>query len=125
MHSMTRYRRPLDGLAMGASGVCLVHCLLQPALFVGLPALAAVMAFPAAFHDWAFAIALPTSLLALAAGHRAHRRRKPAALALSGLALLALGVFAAPSTAIETGLTVPGSLLLALGHALNWRATRH
>ena len=90
-----------------------------------LPTLGAWLAFPESFHVWALAFAFPASVFALAGGYRRHRRTRPVAIALVGLALLALGAFIAPDELIETVLTVPGAIALAIGHALNWRMARH
>lgn len=114
-----------DGLAIGASMLCLVHCLLLPVLIVLLPSLAAFLALPEEVHYWALAFAIPTSIAALVAGFRGHGSLRPALIVAPGLVLLALGVFMAPSETAETLLTVLGALLLAIGHALNWRALRH
>ena len=114
-----------DGLAIGASGLCLVHCLVLPLLIILLPTLAAFLAVPESFHVWALAFAVPTSGLALASGYRRHHWLRPTLVALPGLILLALGALVAPTGWMETSLTVPGAILLAIGHALNWRALRH
>ncbi|PCD01937.1 MerC mercury resistance protein [Sphingomonas spermidinifaciens] len=118
-------RRLLDDLAIGASTLCLIHCLVLPALLVALPALTTVLALPRALHPIAFAFALPTSAAALAIGWRRHQRWRPAALAVVGLAAIGLGALAPLGEAIETLVTVPGSLLLAAAHVLNARAVRH
>lgn len=125
MPAIPRHQRLFDSLAIGASAVCLVHCLLVPALIVLLPALGAWLAFPESFHVLALAFAVPASAFALVGGYRRHRRLRPVGLALVGLALLALGAFAAPSETAETALTVPGAIALAIGHAFNWRLARH
>lgn len=114
-----------DGLAIGASGLCLVHCLVLPVLIILLPTLAAFLAVPESFHVWALVFAIPTSMLALASGYRRHHWLRPTLMALPGLILLALGALIAPTEWMETSLTVPGAILLAIGHALNWRALRH
>ena len=118
-------QRVFDGLAIGASMLCLVHCLVLPVVIVLLPALAAFLAVPEAFHLWALAFAVPSSALALTAGYRRHHWSRPIMIVVPGIALLAFGALAAPTEAAETWLTVPGALLLAIGHALNWRAMRH
>jgi hypothetical protein len=118
-------QRVFDAMAIAASAACLVHCLLLPALLVLLPTLAAFLAVPEALHLWALAFALPTSAVALVAGYRRHRRAAAPFYAAAGLALLAAGVFVAENEWMETALTVPGALALALGHAVNWRAARH
>lgn len=118
----TQGQRLYDGVAIGASILCLIHCLVLPLLIVLLPTLAAFLAFPESFHLWALALAVPTSVLALTTGYRRHRRILPTAVALPGLVLLALGALLAPTDAMETMLSVAGALLLALGHGLNWKA---
>lgn len=118
-------QRLFDGLAIGASILCLIHCLLLPMVIVMLPALAAFLAVPEEFHLWALVFAAPTSLFALVRGYPRHHWIGPALMVLPGLVLLALGALAATAAWLETALTVPGAILLALGHALNWRALRH
>ena len=118
-------RQPLlDGLAIGASFACLIHCLALPLLIMLLPALGAFLVVPEAFHVWALAFAAPVSLVALSAGYRHHRAAAPLFIALPGLAQMAIGALATSSEWMETAFTVPGVLLLAIGHALNWQGLR-
>lgn len=121
---MTRHK-VYDGAAIAASGLCLIHCLLLPALIVLLPTLGAVLALPESLHRWALLFAVPTSALALALGWRRHGQLGPGALAVLALLVMVAGAFFAPSETVEIALTVPGALALAIGHALNWRALRH
>ncbi|MDG5487258.1 MerC domain-containing protein [Sphingomonas sp. BGYR3] len=125
MAAISRQQKLLDSFAIGASALCLVHCLLLPALLIVAPALTAFVALPERFHLLMFILAVPMSLLALAAGWRRHRRAEPALIACAGLCLIGAGALLAEGEWLETLLTVPGSLLLALGHAVNWRAMRH
>jgi len=113
-----------DTAAVIASGLCLVHCLLIPALMLLLPALAAWLAVPESFHLWMLAFALPSSALALYLGKRAHRRWTPIAIALPGLLALAAGALLFHGLAIETLLTVFGALGLTVAHILNGRYPR-
>lgn len=124
MAAVDSRQRAFDGLAIGASALCLLHCLILPLMLIVLPTLAAILVVPEWFHLWALALALPTSLLALWSGYRRHRSIKPAAIVLPGLALLALGVFVARAEWVETLLTVGGAVALTIGHALNWRELR-
>ncbi|MCP1471240.1 hypothetical protein J3E64_002944 [Sphingobium sp. OAS761] len=124
MKALSSRQQLFDGLAIGASFICLIHCLALPLLIMLLPALAAYMVVPDSFHVWALVFAAPVSLLALSAGYRRHRGANPLLIALPGLALMAIGALAAPSQWMETALTVPGVLLLAIGHALNWHKLR-
>ena len=115
-------QRLLDGFAVTASMLCLVHCLVLPILLIALPVLATMLAVPEAFHAVAFAVALPTSILAMASGHARHLRRVPAILAGTGLVLLGLGAFAVDGEAAERIVTSVGATTLAIAHVLNWRA---
>lgn len=110
-----------DGLSIGASFICLIHCLALPLLIMLLPALSAFLVVPESFHVWALVFAAPISLLALSVGYRHHRAASPLLIALPGLALMAIGALTTSSQWMETVLTVPGVLLLAIGHALNWQ----
>lgn len=125
MPSTLSQQRLLDGLAVSASTLCLIHCLLLPALLVAIPTLAAFLAVPESFHLWTFLFAVPTSLLALSAGYRRHRRKSPIRQALAGLTLIGSGALSGIEGWPETAITVSGSLLLAWGHARNWRFVRH
>ena len=109
-------------MAIGASTFCLVHCLALPVLILLVPTLASFLALPENFHSMALAFAVPTSLFALTAGYRRHRWAMPAMIVAPGIKLLALGALAAPTPSIETLLSGFGALLLAVGHAINWRA---
>ncbi|MEH3038860.1 MAG: MerC family mercury resistance protein [Sphingomonas paucimobilis] len=112
----------LDGFAVTASLLCLIHCLLLPLLLIALPVLATMLMLPESFHTIAFAVALPTSALAMASGIARHRRPRPLVLALLGLALLGTGAFAVDTEAVERIVTSIGAVILAVAHLLNWRA---
>lgn len=106
-----------DGLAVGVSGLCLIHCLALPLMASLLP-LAGAWA-EAEWVHWLFvAIAAPVSLWTFT---RRPRSGPLAALAVAGLAFLVAGAAAFPSHGWETGLTVGGGLLLAGAHILNWQ----
>lgn len=124
MNVIRQRQETLDVIAVAASALCLVHCLLLPALLVFVPTLTAFVAVPETFHTVALIFAVPTSALAIAAGFRRHGRRQPALLVIPGLALLASGALAAEAQWVETAMTVAGALLLSAGHALNWRSLR-
>lgn len=116
-----RRQRLLDGFAVTASMLCLIHCLLLPILLIALPVLATMLVVPEAFHTIAFAIALLTSLLAMASGHARHHRFGPVILAAAGLMLLGIGAFAIDSETAERIVTSVGAVTLAVAHVLNWR----
>lgn len=120
----TGKERWLDGFAVCASVACMVHCLALPLLFAALPALAVRFDLGEGFHRIMLLIAVPTSSLALIGGWRRHRAFAPLVVGWVGLVLMALGVAFANREALETGMTVAGSLLVAGAHVVNWRRRR-
>lgn len=110
-----------DGLAVGASVLCLFHCLALPIMIAALPALAARLDLGEGFHLGVLAFALPVSAVALGEGWRRHRGLTPLFVGAAGLVLLAAGLAFEEWVAVETGVTVAGSLLLAGAHVANWR----
>ncbi len=122
---LPRRQRLLDGFAVAASLLCLIHCLLLPLLLIAIPLLATMLAVPEAFHAVAFAVAVPTSLLALGGGYRRHRSRGPATMAIVALTLLSIGAFAIKGEIVERIVTSVGAILLAAAHLLNWRSAAH
>lgn len=110
-----------DGLAVGASALCLIHCLALPIVIAALPALAARLDLGEGFHLGVLAFALPVSAYALGEGWRRHRGLTPLFVGATGLVLLAAGLAFEDWVAVETGVTVAGSLLLAGAHVANWR----
>jgi hypothetical protein len=121
----TGRQRWLDGLAVTASILCLIHCLLLPALLIALPVLAAMLVVPESVHAIAFVLAVPISLLAILSARGRHARRWPFRIAGVGLVLLGVGAFAVSNEMIERIVTSAGAVLLALAHIGNWRALSH
>lgn len=114
--------RWLDGVAVTASVLCLIHCLVLPAILVALPVLATMLAVPERFHAAAFILALPTSVLAMMLGLRRHGAKRPLVAAMFGLTLLGIGAFAIDSDMAERAVSSMGAVLLAVAHVDNWRA---
>ena len=112
---------PLDAAAIGASLVCLVHCLLLPILMALMPAISHVVQPPESIHVAVFLLAVPISAIAMLRGHRRHGLRLPAIMGALGLIFIGTGAAGGVWALTETGLTVAGSAMLAIGHAANWR----
>ncbi len=115
-----RLTRIVDRLAIGLSGLCLVHCLALPLATAALPALATALPGHRWVHVAILATALPLAFLALHRGWRRHRDTRPAVLGATGLLLLMVGIFAGENWT-ETAVTVLGGLVLASAHVANWR----
>lgn len=124
MSAGTRFSSWLDIAAIGTSAACLIHCLMLPLLFAALPALSAIIGLPESIHAIAFLLAVPASVGAMIGGHRRHGSNHPAIMAASGLALMGVGALGGFKLMLETGLTVAGSVTLAVAHLNNWRLRR-
>lgn len=113
----------LDGLAIGASALCLIHCLALPVVIAFLPALAAWADGGELFHIVMLAIAVPLSTWTLIAGWRRHGAIAPLVIGSLGLTLLVAGL-GFEGLMLGTALTVAGGVTLAMAHVGNLRATR-
>lgn len=123
----TRAQELLDRLAISASALCLIHCLVTPVLLLALPIVASTMMADGEFHILMVAFVLPTSLAAFYLGVRRHRNRAIALLGAAGLLILVFAALMGHDLLGETGekaATVAGSLLLASAHVRNYRSSR-
>lgn len=110
-----------DALAIGLSGLCLLHCLALPAVAVALPVLGAWA--EAEWVHWLFvALAAPISLLTLA---RPGGSLTALGMAVVGLTLLVAGAAELLGHEAETPLAVAGGLMLAVAHGINLARRRH
>ena len=106
-----------DASAVGLSGLCLAHCLALPLVAASSP-LVATWAEAEWVHAVVIALAAPISILSL---WRKGRGATVIALSATGLAFLTAGALHWPTAALETQITVAGSLILAAAHLINWR----
>jgi hypothetical protein len=122
MSSTTRLSRiaGLDRLAIGLSGLCLVHCLATSVL-LALAASAGGLLVSPHVHEIGLALAIPLGALALYRGIVTHGYMMPSAIGALGLGIMA-GAIGLPHDGTETLYTLVGVGLLALGHDLNRRA---
>jgi len=121
---MARKDDLIEGIAVGATIACLVHCLALPLLFALVPVVSAVLPIPEHFHVIALGLAIPATGGALFAGYRRHRLAAPLIAGTAGLVLLTLGATHWEATPLETPVTVFGSLCIAAAHLANWRYRR-
>lgn len=111
----------VEGAAVSASLLCLVHCLALPLMLMVLPAAIGLFARSEAFHAVALLLIVPSALAAFWLGHRRHRAPLPALFGIVGVAGLVIGLLPLLSVEGQRWATVVGSLLLVTGHLLNWR----
>lgn len=113
----------LDRIAIGVSGLCVVHCLASAVLLAMLSTVGGLLLNPI-FHEIGLTIAIGLGAIALGRGVIAHGYLMPASMGAFGLGVMA-GAMSLPhdGSGLETLWTVIGVGLLAFGHDLNRRAT--
>lgn len=113
----------LDRIAMGLSGLCMVHCL-ATAILLGLLASAGGILGRPIFHEIGLTLAMVIGSIALGRGILDHGFVLPGAVGALGLSVMA-GALTLPEGGIEPLYTVAGVLILTLGHRLNVMASDH
>ena len=112
----------IDRLAMGLSGLCLVHCLGTALFFASLASVGGL--FHAHWvHEVGLMLAIGFALVALVRGVFAHGFLLPFGVGCFGLGMMG-GALALPHGGDELVATMVGVLIVALGHDLNQRAAR-
>ena len=107
----------LDRIAIGLSGLCVVHCLAS-AVMLGLLSAAGGMLGAPIVHEIGLTMAMILGSIALGKGIVDHGFMLPSAIGALGLGVMA-GALTLPHDGVESALTVVGVLILALGHKLN------
>lgn len=110
----------LDRLAIGLSGLCLVHCLASAVLVAVLASAGGLLLNPA-IHEVGLVFAIGFGIIALGRGVMEHGFMMPAAVGGLGLGVMA-GALSLPHDGTEVMYTIFGVAILALGHDLNRRA---
>jgi|SRR5215207_1547616 len=107
----------LDRIAMGLSGLCLVHCLATAVLLGLLSAAGGILGAPI-IHEVGLTLAMILGSIALGKGILEHGFMMPSAVGGLGLGVMA-GALRMPHDGTEALYTVIGVMILALGHRLN------
>jgi hypothetical protein len=113
----------LDRLAMGLSGLCLVHCVATAVLLALVASAGGILGQPI-IHEVGLTLAMILGTVALARGVREHGFMLPCAIGALGLGVMA-GALTLPEGGHEPIYTVLGVMILALGHRLNVLAADH
>jgi hypothetical protein len=111
----------LDRVAMGLSGLCMVHCV-ATAVLIGLLASAGGFLGQPIFHEIGLTLAMIIGAFALGRGYLEHGFMLPVAVGSLGLGVM-LGALSLPEGGHEPIYTVAGVLIVALGHRLNVMAS--
>jgi hypothetical protein len=110
----------VDRMAIGLSGLCLIHCVAS-AIFVALLATAGGFLLNPAIHEVGLTFAIGLGIAALGRGILVHGFMMPPAIGGLGLGVMA-GSLSLPEGGTGTVYTIVGVAILALGHDLNRRA---
>jgi hypothetical protein len=111
----------LDRMAIGLSGLCVVHCLATSVL-LALVASAGSMLGADWIHEVGLGLAMIMGAIALGRGVLEHGYSMPSAVGGLGLGVMA-GALTLPHNGTEAVYTVVGVGILALGHRLNYIAS--
>ncbi|WP_118857478.1 MerC domain-containing protein [Sphingomonas mesophila] len=107
----------LDRMAIGLSGLCLVHCLATSVAFALLASAGSV--FGAEWiHEVGLVLAMAMGMIALGKGVADHGYALPSAVGGLGLGIMG-GALTLPHDGSEAMATIVGVAILALGHRLN------
>ena len=109
----------LDRMAIGLSGLCVVHCLLGLVL-VSLLGLGGSLLLAPEVHRIGLGLAVAIGLVSLGLGALRHGRAKPLAIGTAGIALMGLALITGHGPQ-EAALTVAGVGLVAFAHIRNLR----
>ena len=107
----------LDRIAMGVSGLCLVHCL-ATAVFLALVSAAGGVLGAPVIHEIGLSLAMVLAAIALGRGVFEHGFMMPSAVGGLGLGVMA-GALGMPHDGTEALFTIVGVMIVALGHRLN------
>jgi len=110
----------LDRMAIGLSGLCVVHCL-ATTILLALVASAGSMLGATWIHEVGLGLAMVMGAISLGRGILEHGYSMPSAVGGLGLGVMA-GALTLPHNGSEALFTVVGVAILALGHRLNFIA---
>ena len=110
----------IDRLAIGVSGLCVVHCVASAVLLTILASAGGLLVDPI-FHEVGLAIAIVLGVIGLGRGIMTHGFMLPASIGSLGLGMMA-GTLTLAHGGTEVLYSIVGVLILALGHDLNRRA---
>jgi hypothetical protein len=117
MHQHAISTGRLDRIAMGVSGLCVVHCIATAVLLGFLASAGGLLGRPI-IHEIGLTLAMIIGAIALGRGYKEHGFMLPVAVGALGLGAMA-GALSLPEGGHEPVYTIAGVLVVALGHRLN------
>jgi hypothetical protein len=120
MNALALPTHRLDRLAIGLSGLCLVHCVATTVALAVLASAGGMLGAPW-IHEVGLSLAMLMGSYALGRGILEHGYMMPSAVGGLGLGVMA-GALSLGHGGAEVLYTMVGVAILALGHDLNQRA---
>ena len=120
MNALALPTHRLDRLAIGLSGLCMVHCVATTVLLAVLASAGGMLGAPW-IHEVGLSLAMLLGTFALGRGILEHGFMMPSAVGGLGLGVMA-GALSLGHGQTEALYTIIGVAILALGHDLNQRA---
>ena len=116
-----RTRQRWDAIGVGASTLCLIHCVLTPVALSFAPALSQFVPGDKQVHSVFVVLVVSIGLLAFVSGYRKHRKLVVFLPMVAGVWAIGLGAFGGSSLGplAEKGITIVGSTLIITAHGLN------
>ena len=112
----------IDRVAIGLSGLCLIHCVATVLLLSLVASIGGLLVNPL-IHEIGLMLAIVLGLFAFASGYREHGRMLPVLIGGAGLCAMAYALTLRHGMPGEVVFTVAGVLLVATAHHLNRRAS--
>jgi hypothetical protein len=110
----------LDRIAIGLSGLCLVHCLATAVFLAVVSSIGGLLGAPI-IHEVSLVLAIGLGAVALVRGVLEHGYMLPGAVGALGLGVMT-GALQLPHDGTEALYTMVGVGIVALGHRLNFMA---
>jgi uncharacterized membrane protein YfcA len=111
-----------DAVGIGASTLCVIHCVLLPVVLAFAPTLAHFLPGDESVHRTLAYLLAVIGLVAFWAGYKVHRRKRVLLLLAVGILGVTVGAYAdflLPSHTWEVLITLNGSSFLIVAHYLN------
>jgi|HubBroStandDraft_4_1064222.scaffolds.fasta_scaffold814906_1 hypothetical protein len=110
-----------DAIGVGASTLCLIHCVLTPIALSFAPVLSEVFPGDTAVHRVVIVLVVAIGLLAFIPGYRKHRKLIVFLPMVAGVWAIGLGAFGDSfmGPLAEKCITILGSTLVITAHGLN------
>ena len=121
---MKTKQNTLDKLALSASALCALHCLVVPVSLLLFPTATLGFFGDESFHKILLMVIIPISLVALSLGCKKHKKKSVFTYGFTGITILAIAAIWGHDLLGESGevaLTLAGTLVISYAHIRNQR----